>query len=208
MTTKHLGTDYIGMAYNYFKLVQNCIGEMEAQGNKTLIISKAEDVVDDGWAEYETKTRWNDMNIGIPVLFSFFHGVELMLKGLILNCGGELPTNRRNHGLTSLLTYLKDLEGTPSQGVLSALESCLRDNSFQSFFTANNKSADHFYELLKYPESKNGDSFDFRNVRGREEEGLLDFQKVKELSENIRKAIVEWKASSRVEVNLSKPEAS
>ena len=78
------GASYINLGYNFLQVVVNSIEEMEKQSNANVIFSYSYDSDEQGWLDYEKKTRWNDNNIGIPILFNFFHGVELVLKGLII----------------------------------------------------------------------------------------------------------------------------
>jgi len=49
----------------------------------------------EGWhwpsdEEFEEHTKWADSNIAEPVLFNFYHGLELSLKSLILVKGNEI----------------------------------------------------------------------------------------------------------------------
>lgn len=89
------GTNYITIRYNFLQIAINAIGEIKKQGNKTTLLLKDGLISDEAWSKYDELTKWNDTNIVIPVLFNFFHGSELILKGLILCCGGELE--RSNH---------------------------------------------------------------------------------------------------------------
>ena len=76
---------YISHSYNFWSLTRNSIEEMEKQGNKTIIVSEYSENITEkqSWKNYELLTNWNDQNIGIPVLFNFYHGLELFMKGLL-----------------------------------------------------------------------------------------------------------------------------
>lgn len=99
------GTNYTSIGYNFLQLTINSIEELEKQGNKRAVAMGGELSEEEFWFEFEKRTKWNDQNIAIPVLFNFFHGVELMLKGLIFFCGGELAN--KTHKLSHLLNSLK-----------------------------------------------------------------------------------------------------
>jgi hypothetical protein len=186
------GTNYITLGYNFLKLSINAIDEMEKQGNKTIIFSDGEKSENETNREFEQKTKWNDLNVGIPVLFNFFHGVELMLKGLILHCDGEL--NSKTHKLTELLRELRQTANHPV-GLAELFNEILTNNGFEKFFAQNGKDIDSFYELFKYPVLRTGADLDFRFVRGNEQKGLERFLKIRELSISIRTELVVWKSS-------------
>jgi hypothetical protein len=77
-------------------LTINSIEELEKQGNKNLLFFDGNLSEDESWLKYDQQTNWNDNNIAIPVLFNFYHGIELVLKGLILKCGGEIQKGHFN----------------------------------------------------------------------------------------------------------------
>jgi hypothetical protein len=51
---------------------------MNKQGNKTMIFMDGDLSEEDSDLEFNEGTKWNDLNIGIPILFNFFHGIELI----------------------------------------------------------------------------------------------------------------------------------
>jgi len=163
---------------------------MEAQGNRTLILTSAESS-EEFWEKYEHLTRWNDFNIGVPILFNFYHGLELMLKGLILECG--LSLDSKNHKLSQLLNKLKSGDKTPSIGVIQILEKYINHGPFIEFFNSNSSSIDNFYQLLKYPESMKNERFHFYEIRGTEEKGLSRFKEIRQDIQKLREEIISWK---------------
>jgi len=185
------GSSYISVGYNFLQISINSIEQMIIQGNKTLVISNLEEIRNDGWAEYHEKTKWNDQNIGIPVLFNFFHGFELILKGLIVVSGGDLVNN--SHRLDGLLKKLKSCSKPPHKNILDHFEKILTNNGLESFFKINNTNVNSFYELFKYPEFKNGQSIDFSSIKGLEKVGAEKYQNIKELAEGIKNEIIKWK---------------
>ena len=162
---------------------------MELQGNRTTIISKS-DGERDNWDKYEELTRWNDFNIGVPILFNFYHGLELMLKGLILECGGNLEA--KNHKLSNLLGKLKSSESPPSDGVIQIFDKYVNHGPFIEFFNSNDSNIDNFYQLLKYPESMKNEQFRFYEIRGTEKKGLTRFKEIRHDIQNLREEIIKW----------------
>jgi len=135
---------YITLAYNFFQLTKEAINEMEKQGNQTLIISGKRNDDDDGWDDYERNTRWNDSNIGVPVLFNFYHGLELFMKGLLIKVSGEPKI--KSHNLQDLYKELvkseyhipKELTGLFKKYIYS-------QNPFKGFFEDNKGTANDLY---------------------------------------------------------------
>lgn len=70
---------------------------MGKQGNKKLIMSLYDpnETDEQSRQNYYQKTKWNDFNIGVPILFNFYHGLELCMKGLLQEIG-KLPTNKKS----------------------------------------------------------------------------------------------------------------
>jgi len=93
---------FIGLGYNFLQLTINSIEELENQGNKNLLFLDGNLSEDESWLKYDQQTKWNDNNIAIPVLFNFYHGIELVLKGLILKSGKSWnPKKRTSFNITS-----------------------------------------------------------------------------------------------------------
>lgn len=181
--------NYIGLSYQFLNLSREAIKEMELQGNRTTIITASDDDKDD-WDKYEQLTRWNDFNIGVPILFNFYHGIELMLKGLILECGQNLE--HRNHKLSQLLVKLKNADSPPSNGIIEIFEKYVNHGPFIEFFKSNDSNVDNFYQLLKYPESMKNEQFRFFEIRGTEKKGLARFKEIRQDIQNLRDEIIKW----------------
>ena len=188
------GTNFITIGYNFLRLSINSIEEMNKQGNKTMIFMNGDLSDEDSDLEFNERTKWNDQNIGIPILFNFFHGIELILKGLIIHCGGELGSN--NHKLTDLLEKLKNMPNAPSEQLLDHFKNVLMKNGLDDFFQENNKTVDSFYILFKYPEHNNGKSIKYFQIRGKQEQGLIRFNTIKSLAENTKTELIKWKTSA------------
>lgn len=139
------------MGEKYLHLSECICEQIISSRNRYMIVSR-EDI---SWEEYETKTKWNDANMAIPLLFNFYHGLELMLKGFVLF--SEKSGSQLDHKITEL--YKKFLAGYTDQQELifllrryidkSALPELLLD-----FVSQNRLSVDQFYESLRYPYNK------------------------------------------------------
>jgi hypothetical protein len=105
--------------------------------------------------ELQRKTRWSDNNLVIPLLFNFYHGIELMLKGFVIFAEG--PQLKRDHGLINY--QQKFARRYPKQNEMIGyfakyLDKAQMPQLLQRFFDRNNLTADSFYESFKYAFSK------------------------------------------------------
>ena len=81
----------------YLLFSQSVLKKTIESGNKFMLISD-EEISE---KEYFKATEWSDSNVIIPVLFSFYHGVELLLKGLLMMADGYRL--EASHKITTLL---------------------------------------------------------------------------------------------------------
>lgn len=183
---------FIGLGYNFLQLTINSIEELEKQGNKNHLFLDGNLSEHESWLKYDQLTKWNDNNIAIPVLFNFYHGIELVLKGLILKCGGEI---QKRHKLSLLLENLKKSPNPPNLELLNHFEQIL-SYDLNSFFSSNNKTADDFFELLKYPQLKKGEEVIFKDIRGLGTTGIQTFVEIKKLSKGVKENIKYWHKTS------------
>jgi hypothetical protein len=145
----------------YWRLATHFLGLVEAASHELVQSENAWVLVADrdiSESDYEAATRWSDHTLGIAVLFDFFHGVELMLKGFIA-LDGSSP---RHHRLTGLLADFEASHPGTEVGVLVAAHTANLDpgSPLGVFLAANGLGIDSWNEALKYPESKKGESFD------------------------------------------------
>ncbi|MDQ7075608.1 MAG: hypothetical protein Q9O24_10765 [Gammaproteobacteria bacterium] len=70
---------FLTISLQFFSLVQNSLQEIILSKNEWIVVSDDEATIE----EYEKKTAWSDHQVIIPVLFNFYHGLELFLKGLM-----------------------------------------------------------------------------------------------------------------------------
>ena len=112
----------MALAYSFWRLVRNTISEMEVQGNKNTITSDYDSNLPEEkqWDKFKEMTKWNDINIGIPTLFNFYHGLELYMKGLI-EIGG-LECKNDGHKLKALFETIKCNEDKFSPEILKLLK--------------------------------------------------------------------------------------
>lgn len=113
--------------------------------------------------EFNQAVRWSDHAVGTSVLFSYFHGIELILKGFLAAAGIKAA----HHRLTDLL---KDFDAKfPSTDLGDAIRGALPnagvDSPMGRFLKTNSLQIDDWYEALKYPESRKGAAFDHYDLK-------------------------------------------
>jgi hypothetical protein len=144
----YIALTFWSMGEKYWSLTQGVCDRITRNQNLSFLIS---DQPITG-REFEKRTKWNDVNMVIPLLFNFYHGLELILKGFILFAEGN--SAKLNHGITQL--HFKFIEYYPGQKKLnkffarylvkSHLPEILRE-----FLDHNRLSVNRFYESLRYP---------------------------------------------------------
>lgn len=190
--------NYIGITYQFWNLVRESINEMEEIQNANLIISGHNPNISDTerWQEYQEKTRWNDFNIGVPVLFNYYHGLELLMKGLLQDAN-VLP-KKKSHKLTDYFDQIVENRHKFSTQIINSLGEFLNsDNPFEKFFTENKGSVNDFYVMLRYPAPiKENLHYVFRHIRGSDKQGLEKWLLLRNNTIEIKKAIEEWKKNA------------
>ncbi|WP_243318920.1 hypothetical protein [Geothrix paludis] len=148
-------------AFNYWLIGIQYLRLAEAACNELVGRENASGVVFIGavdWDEYLEATKWSDHSIGIAILFNFFHGIEVLLKGFLSLKAASPP---RHHRLSEILMeFEKEYPGTRlSSLVREYTEELCPYSPLGQFFRTNAISVDEWYEALKYPESKSGRSY-------------------------------------------------
>jgi hypothetical protein len=189
---------YISHSYNFWTLTRNSIEEMERQGNKNYVVSEYSERVTEkeSWQNFELQTKWNDQNIGIPILFNFYHGLELYMKGLLEM--KKISFEKKRHNLKLLFELIKTNENLYSIELISLLEKHI-DNpeEYNNFFKDNKIEVNNFYECFRYPENNNKTiEYFYGNIRGKQEETLILYKELKKATIDFYNAIVRWNCKS------------
>lgn len=193
------GASYINLGYNFLQVVVNSIEEMEKQSNANVIFSYSYDSDEQGWLDYEKKTRWNDNNIGIPILFNFFHGVELVLKGLIINNAGD---PNKGHKLNLLLEELENRLFPKDEKLIIHFKNIIFDKELLSFFKENETKMNEYHLLLKYPKPVKGIMYKYKSVRGLGEDGINFYVNIKSLAKGVKENIIIHNKSRYCNLNI------
>jgi hypothetical protein len=130
--------------------------------------------------EYDEASYWSDHKLAIPLLFNLYHGIELILKGLLVLSEEE----SKNHNLSDLLETTKK-EHVNADFICHIEKYLVKEKLpgiLNNFFSDSGIEVDEWYQALKYPESNKGKKYEHLPLKYQEEEGALFCA---ELHENI-----------------------
>lgn len=155
----------------YLHLAKTVANETVAQGNAHVVVADHEISLD----EYDQKTKWSDHNLVIPVLFNFYHGLEVTLKGFL--CVRN-PALKPSHKLSKLLKDFIAEYGYTEFGdeVSKYILPELLPELLSDFLSTSNISIDDYYQSLKYAESVNGNKFHHHPLKYKGEAGVSFYE--------------------------------
>jgi uncharacterized protein YfkK (UPF0435 family) len=172
---------------------------MQTSGNKWSIPS---DVNEDESQEEEEKrineifTR-NDNNIGIPVMFNFYHGLELFMKGLLEQ--EDISLDKTNHNLKDLYKIIKENEAHFTPSLLRVLKKHIyNEKSYNPFFKDNGITVNQFYLGLKYPQSKDGSKeYNYASIRGKQKQTLKIYLAMNDAIIELKEEMQKWRQGNK-----------
>lgn len=161
---------YWTIGIQYLHLVEITASETIQQGNQFVIISTNELTLE----QYDSQTKWSDHQIVVPLLFDFYHGIEVLLKGFLAS-NGVLKAN--NHKLSSLLNAFNACfqNHSLSNSLSRYIDTDKLPEPLASFCTQSSISIDDYYQALKYPESTNGNIYRYHPLKYQSSLGLTFF---------------------------------
>lgn len=162
---------YWTIGIQYLNLVQTVANETIQQGNTFVVVADDEISLE----QYASQTKWSDHSLAIPLLFDFYHGVEVLLKGFLASKG---KLQNKNHKLSDLLKAFDDL--FPNHSLRTLLSRYIVQGQLpeplSSFCSQSSISIDDYYQALKYPESTNGSIYRHTPLKYRSDSGLPFFK--------------------------------
>jgi len=171
-----ISLNFLILSHNYLSLVRNALEEAIKQGNVFVVIKKHEI----SEKELTEETKWNDFNIIVPILYNFYHGVELLIKGFLILINDY--NLKITHDIRTLLNdfcnnYNKEIE------IIRLLNKyfdiSLMPEILSKFLKENKINVNEFYIFLRYPfDVRNKKKFIYYQLHGNEEEGLNLFKEI------------------------------
>ncbi len=174
-------------SFYYIKLVEAVANEIVLHGNKYIIISDRPISPED----YDEETKWSDHNISLPLLYNFYHGLELLLKGFVL-LNDTTQNPKLDHRIEQLLDNFK-LQFRSETELISILGKYISAKPdiepLKSFFDNNGITPNIFYQALRYPYDVKFNEFRHIDLKYRGSDGVTfyrelidDISKLKRLS--------------------------
>ncbi|WP_126456004.1 hypothetical protein [Sulfuriflexus mobilis] len=176
---------YWTIGIQYLHLTESVIEETISQGNIWMNVTDYTPSFDD----YLNKTKWSDHNLIIPLLFDFYHGLEVLLKGFLVAEDIKIKTNHKLSDLhSSFETYYSNnklsqyIEKYITQNKLPVL--------LNEFCEECGMSMDEYYQALKYPESTKGKPYRHTPLKYKGEQGVPFFKDMLNDIRSLRKEAV------------------
>lgn len=139
----------LDLGYKFLNLTENTLSMTISNGNRHIVTSDKDITQDD----YEQKTKWSDFRIIIPILFNFYHGLELVLKGILL-LNKDIKSD---HNLIALFDEVKTDIRYP-KNIVDILEKYINVNKIhpmlETFIKENDININDLYMFLRYPLDK------------------------------------------------------
>jgi hypothetical protein len=185
---KTIANRHFDLSDNFFDLVEAVLQETIKQGNNTQGFLSSKDDLSIIKKKYKDWTKWSDSRIIIPILFNFFHGIELFLKGSkhLLNQPVRVTHNlsylyrefKTNYSDKTVLIKIFDYYIFPD----------CKCNILYKFYKENNLTdSSKFYEFFKYPyNNKFTLGLNYKDLRNNEKQGLDFFKQIITDIETIR----------------------
>jgi hypothetical protein len=167
---------YWNLGIQYLHLTQHVSSQVVESGN--LWVVAGEPNYPD--TEYFEKTKWSDFMLATPLLFNFYHGVELMLKGFVALASGQ-PV-KRSHKLTDLAAsfFMYHPGAEPGPFLSKYLNANTAPSPLREFFAASKTDVDMFYEALKYPDGGGGKQFLHNKLHYQSEWGVPFYSELRD----------------------------
>lgn len=171
---------YWRIGFQYLHLVEITTAETIRQGNTHVIITDIRDGELTPEA-YKKQTQWSDFEIILPVLFNFYHGIEVVLKGFLIAADKPVHTN---HKLSELINCFEQCypENSIAQTIKKYIVREQLPTVLSNFCKESEISIDDYYQALKYPESKKGSAYFHKPLKYNGSNGIHFF---KELHDDI-----------------------
>jgi len=186
MENKELSLILLDQSNHFLLLVENSLNECVKQGNLLYLTSNYEISEE----EYYEKTKWSDFNVLIPILFNFYHGIELLMKGIVVLADGKTINS---HKLSKIYKILKENHKVPDEikDVLSFYIE-IENMDFwhlKDFIAENNITIDDVYEAFRYPvDNKYTKVYEYGlSLTGREDDIIENFKKIINNCRKLRK---------------------
>lgn len=188
MDNKKSSLYFFTTSFSYLQLVENSLEESIRNNNIYLVASDHELLP----GEYEEQTKWSDFNVIIPVYYDFYHGLELIMKGLLLLFNEQF---KFNHDLELLYEKVLALN-TINVDIKNILRNYITKEFFiwnlRDFVNDNKITISQMYQAFRYPlDPKLNKNIEYYHLHFREEDAIPFYRNLISDSKKLRKLVVE-----------------
>jgi len=184
---------FIPIALHFWNIVQLLVEQMQTSGNKWSI---QDDYSEEDNGVNEIFKR-NDISLGGPLMFNFYHGLELFMKGLLEL--ENISLDKTNHNLKDLYKIIKENESRYSVSLIQVLKKHIyNQKSYNPFFKDNDMDVNDFYIGLKYPQNRDGSKeYNYASIRGKEEETLKIYLAMNGAINELKEEMQKWRQGNK-----------
>ncbi len=134
---------FLRLSIQYLHFVETVIEELLKQGNLRVVLADRDITLE----EYNEATKWSDRNIAEPLFYNLYHGIELLLKGYLIE-------TQERHNMKNLFDEFK--KNIKNRLVIETLQKYIGSNEeliepLKSFFLNNGIDVDEYNHALRYP---------------------------------------------------------
>lgn len=179
---------------HYKQIVINTLEMAIKEKNPSVIISDTFITEKD----FNEKTKYCDYSIIYPLLFLFYHWIELILKGFLLVLVEEDPETKKpdtkkiaHHNIIKLLKEFKE-NYSNEKDIINFFEKYTKKNKMpfflKVFFDENKLSVKNYYNFFRYPLDKNFNiTCNYNSITHTGKKGLIFFRELlKDINECIK----------------------
>lgn len=150
METKTL--EFYKLGHQFLNSSKVLLEKLVENDNRQVVISNF-DITEE---YYNEQTKYSDFNIIIPILFNYYHGLELIIKAALEQVG---KLEKDGHNIESLINKLKKAYKEDEYFINCIIEKIDKPIQIVNKFKTDNNKIDAFsiYEALRYPDNKSTD---------------------------------------------------
>ena len=185
MTLKDKSWEILLFSDHYKQMVMNTLEMAIEGGNPSVIVS---DIYFTNQA-FNNKIKYCDYSIIYPLLFLFYHWMELVLKGFLIVLVKENPETKKtdiekiaHHNVIKLLKQFKE-NYSNEKDIINFFEKYTEENNMPSFlkvfFNENKLSIKNCHNFFRYPLDKNFNiRYDYSSIKYTNRKGLIFFKEL------------------------------
>ncbi len=182
--SSHIAMKWGNLAFKFFNSAEALASLINESGNVHILIEDVTDQIDKSISieNYNQKTKFSDHNLAEPVIYNFYHGIELLMKGAIFSKGSTI---KKGHDLKKIFEEFKKIRSN-EEILLKVLNKHIDTsqmeelNPIRKFCERNSIDTSSFFMALRYPESLKNKDFIHFDLKYNSEDGANYFKKMSE----------------------------